>query len=99
VQRTIPILVAPVVLAATANALTFAWLEWISDGRGYDGAQMLVRVAGATAIVGAVAIWRYDAPESGSSAFSAFLGLCLGVFTFLLAWVPALVLLALNPMT
>jgi hypothetical protein len=91
--------VIPVLLAAAANVLTIAWLEWASDGQGLDGAQMLLRVAGAAAVVGAVAICWQLVRAMGSWGFGALLGVCVGVLTFVLSWVPALVIVSLDPPT
>ncbi len=89
----------PAALAATADLLTIAWLEWISDGRGPDGAQMLLRVAGAIAVIGAVGLCFFGARASGRWGDSALVGACVGVAAFALAWVVPLVLLALYPPT
>jgi hypothetical protein len=99
VKYAISILGAPLALAAIANLLTFGWLELVSDGRGLDGAQMLLRVAGGAAVVSAVAVFWHDARANGSWGLGALLGVYVGIFTFLLSWVPALVLLALYPPT
>jgi hypothetical protein len=86
----------PVAAAVAANAISLALLE----GRllpELDGLQILLRVTPTVALLVSLCVaWR-RAKSGSAPGESALLGVTAGLLMFVLAWIPALIIVALYP--
>jgi hypothetical protein len=96
VRPAVALTAVPLAAAVAVNAISLALLE----GQLFpelDGAQILIRVTPAAALLVSIGIARRRAKLGSPHGESALLGVTAGLLMFVLAWIPALIIVALYP--